>query len=158
MGLWPRATTWNLWALGGPDWDANYPKDYSPYGQPVATYLVNYMYAPYIQSWYRLGALFEKFRRPNYQILVRESERGGDTCNSNWPSNPTVTLNAEPDFPPWTAMGADYSFRHTLPPDPGLYQQQATACYGFIDGHVAIMQPMNPVNAGDRYSLDPAVN
>jgi len=106
--------------------------------------------------------VLDKFRRPDYTYLIIESEHANSTIGSAWPYSPAhATMNGDRDrtLPPWGAgiggPGDFYGFRHTLPLDYGLYQEQATACFAFIDGHVSVMNPNMELNTLERFALDP---
>lgn len=106
--------------------------------------------------------MLDKFRRPDYTYLIIESEHANSTIGSAWPYSPAhATMNGDRDrtLPPWGAgiggPGDFYGFRHTLPLDYGLYQEQATACFAFIDGHVSVMNPNMELNTLERFALDP---
>ena len=150
IGLYPRAWAMNNYVQGGASVDPNIHSNnmYSKW-EPTSNH--RYLYSTDL-AYYFLGAQLDRFPRPSYEIMVLEQERGGDGTWGVWPYSPIV-LNTE--APAWCAFGASYSFRHTLGPDPKLYQQQATACYVFIDGHVDVVQPTMNINQPDRFYLGP---
>ena len=72
--------------------------------------------------------------------LLIESEYGGNTSDFNgaWPPGGPPQLNA--DVPAWAdSINPRMSLRHCLPPDPSLYQSQATGVFAYADSHVAIV-------------------
>jgi hypothetical protein len=140
------------------------------YGLEVDPKRVQAMFNQYWGNTYRtlgeyhLGTAIEKFPRPNYTYLIWESEYNGLTAGNAWPYTPTsVTVNAGtyPIYAPWCAQAGKgvyefFAFRHTLPPDYGMYQKQATMCSLFVDGHVAIMGPNEEVCTAGRLLVNPA--
>jgi prepilin-type N-terminal cleavage/methylation domain-containing protein len=149
---------WNLDATGGPSWGGNPPE--GPYGLAVDPQYVNHAYMPYYLGQYNLGARLELFRRPDYKFLIIESEHANSTIGSTWPYDPPypyVNGKADLSLPPWgagvRAPGDTYGFRHVLPRDLSLYQEQATACATYVDGHVAIVTPKTDMNLLAHYSL-----
>jgi prepilin-type N-terminal cleavage/methylation domain-containing protein len=112
---------------------------------------------------YHLGTLVEKFPRPYYTYLIWESEYNGLDAGNAWPFTPTsVTINAgmNSTIAPWCAQAGGgvaefFAFRHTLPPDLGMYQKQATMCVLFVDGHVAVMGPNEDVCSAGRLLVNP---
>jgi prepilin-type N-terminal cleavage/methylation domain-containing protein len=90
---------------------------------------------------YFLGMLVEKWARPYTQFLVIETEYQNDnTFQYPVPSGGHPIVNT--GMPAWcSTQGRNMGFRHCLPPDPTLYQTQATAIFSYMDGHVAIVYP-----------------
>jgi prepilin-type processing-associated H-X9-DG protein len=100
-----------------------------------------------------LGVVLQRFPDPSYQFLVSEGERGNDQCPGGVSSPPYgVTLNDDPAQPPWASLSGQAAFRHLLPPDQDLYQQQARANYLFIDGHVDNFGPNDTINDYRRFA------
>jgi prepilin-type N-terminal cleavage/methylation domain-containing protein len=154
--------SWRIWPLcgypspyqysndasGGPDWGNN-PGE-GPYGLAVATGRVNYMYparATGNLDWYNLGALLETFKRPGIAFLFVETEYSDDKFSGPQ----TTTLNV--GTPAWANASKGLAFRHVLPPDPGLYQAQATACFAYVDGHVNIQNAVPEVGDPSHWNL-----
>ena len=144
---------------------------YSQYGKYVNPSKVQYMYnenwgtTVYGLGFYYLGARVEAFKRPDFTYAFIESEHANSTIGSSWPWNPSyATLSAGKDasYPPWGAgiggPGDFYGFRHTLPPDLQSYQQQATAVFGFVDGHVTYMSANENLNNKERFFIQPEIH
>jgi hypothetical protein len=73
--------------------------------------------------------------------MLIETEYGNDTF-----SGPvTPTLNGASGIPGWATSGLGLAFRHCLPPDPSLSQAQATACFAYIDGRVAVQNAVSEI-------------
>ena len=72
---------------------------------------------------YWLGGRVEDFPNPGYKILVIECERpsGGGALNQSGP----LSLGDDPSYPPWSAWGGSFAFRHNLAMN-----------VLFMDGHV----------------------
>jgi prepilin-type N-terminal cleavage/methylation domain-containing protein/prepilin-type processing-associated H-X9-DG protein len=101
---------------------------------------------------YGLGPRIELFPRPTYEFLVVETEAGWEY----WHARTDAQIKLGVATPPWmdtvppVGAGDMLAFRHTLPPDITLYQQQATANFLFIDGHVEYMNATGHINYRDR--------
>jgi prepilin-type N-terminal cleavage/methylation domain-containing protein len=161
--LYPRAYIINRDIMGGPDWDANFPAGYSPYGllidpkrapsMPMADDFI----PSGLWNYYRLGPLIEKFPNATYQFMVVESEYASDDFWALWgPSagyESPIKLGANPPWAGGPQGESGYAFRHVLPPDVSMYQKQATGCFDFIDGHVSYMSPDDPINRADRFNF-----
>jgi prepilin-type N-terminal cleavage/methylation domain-containing protein len=150
---------------------ATCPNPGGRYGLEINPAKVQYMYN---QQWgtttwllgeYHLGAMMEKFTRPDYTYLTFETEYNGLTSNAAFPwtpSNAVMNGLSDPTCPPWGARagGSGYyffGFRHTLPTDYSLYQQQATGCFSFIDGHVAVLNPNQDVCTTGRFFINTSI-
>jgi prepilin-type N-terminal cleavage/methylation domain-containing protein len=134
---------------GGNNWDPNFPKNWTPYGNPVDPAKLYYFYPARASgnlSWYTLGADLDRFKRTSVAFLLIESEYANDVF-SGPPS--TMTLNGTSVIPGWTPPDKVPSFRHTLPPNPGDYQAQASSCFAYVDGHVTYQNAVKEL-------LDPA--
>jgi prepilin-type N-terminal cleavage/methylation domain-containing protein len=153
-------------------WLGDYQTNPNPggkYGLEIDPKKVQYLYNAYWKTTayglgeYHLGARLEKFRRPNYTYLLYETEYNGAGSNATWPHDPPyAVMNGKTDLtsPPWgsfcgSASPRVFVFRHMLPSDYGLYQQQATACAAFTDGHIAILNPNMDICSWERFYIDP---
>jgi prepilin-type N-terminal cleavage/methylation domain-containing protein len=161
-----RPYQWSTAALG--TGDANQPI-YS--GLAVDPAKLNSLYRTSTRylGQYRLGVLFESFRRTDNVFMMIESEHAGDSFSSPWPNTPASPVMNGPGLvdssgnamPPWgagvKAPSDFFGFRHTLPLTPTLpqYQQQATACFSYLDGHVAIVNPNMDLDVKEHYALTP---
>jgi prepilin-type N-terminal cleavage/methylation domain-containing protein len=124
------------------------------YGLNVDPNQVNYMYMRLgcHLDRYSMGVMLEKFKRPDYAFLQTETEYGDAYFNWTGSSaNPKIPGDA--GAPPWSAGNGYMAFRHTRPSDVALYQAQATACFSYVDGHVAIVNPNMDLNVRDHYSF-----
>jgi prepilin-type N-terminal cleavage/methylation domain-containing protein len=151
-GPYPCGMTWNLDALGGPNWGDGVPYE-GQYGKALDPGRVTYMYAPYVLAQYSLGAMLERFPRPGQQFLMVEGEQSNDTVFGTGSFGAQVPL---PGAPPWCSADNNrtYAFRHVLPRDVSLYQTQATAIFPFLDGHVEVLGPMAQINTSSRFNID----
>jgi hypothetical protein len=89
--------------------------------------------------------------------MVAESEVASDDIGAFAPY--TIVLNDPArgtaygsPLPAWTGVGGWFAFRHVLPPDESLYQEQATADFLYIDGHANFMTANERINVPDRFS------
>ena len=155
--LYPRAQELNLYVAGGPDWGSA-PK-WGIYGINVDPPPSNPMPDDFIPSgrwnYYGLGPPMEKFRQPDYQFLVIETEGGDEYAHGSWPRNGQVVLgDYTPPYPAFCARRGAFAFRHVLPRDKSLYQAQATANFLYIDGHVNIMTANEEINLTNRFDFN----
>jgi prepilin-type N-terminal cleavage/methylation domain-containing protein len=123
--------------------------------QPIA----NMDQANVTNTWtqYILGPYLESFSNTGYKFMTVESEAGNDVGTDSWPDGNIVLGSWVGLSPPWEdSGGSELAFRHTLPPDMIMYQQQASAVYSYIDGHVdwmnAIGTGTNDINKSARFS------
>jgi prepilin-type N-terminal cleavage/methylation domain-containing protein/prepilin-type processing-associated H-X9-DG protein len=162
--LYPRAWTLNINVAGGSSGaDPNHPEMYSSYGinvpNPPSLPIPDDMIPSNTWKVYGLGPIMERFPRTNYEFMVTEMEAGWEYGSAAWPyadmklgvwSSSTWT----PVIPPWCDSGpsaAQFAFRHTLPPDLSLYQEQASANFLYIDGHVNCMNTNSTINTTERF-------
>ena len=148
--IWSRPWVMNVWAEGGYSWSSPAYQ----YGLQVAN--PQTIHQNYTEYW--LGARQDAFASPSTKFLVIESEYGSDYVRpSTSGSSGVVTLNynmSNPSRPPWTG-GDIWSFRHNLGPDRRLYQQRAKAPELYVDCHVGIVSPNDPINLSSRFILTP---
>ena len=153
--LYPRAQEINLYVSGGPNWTTSPP--WGDYGINLDPPPSNPLADDFIPSgkwtYYGLGPPMEKFTRSGYQFLEIETEAGWEYAHGVWPYGP-ITLGDDPTMPAWCGFGGAYAFRHVLPEDPALYQQQATAVFLYVDGHANIMTANDYINRVDRFDFN----
>ena len=101
---------------------------------------------------YHLGSRLDKFRAPKTTWILWESEAGNDYSHGGTATG-KVTLGtsivngvevADASKAPWCADGGELAFRHLLGSDRRLWQQNARAPVGFVDGHVETHNPNDP--------------
>jgi prepilin-type N-terminal cleavage/methylation domain-containing protein len=123
---------------------------------------------------YALGARQEIFARPDYKLMVFESEYGTEAMQLNtdagksfWgltgtPSG-SVDVNYNnritPSSPPWTGSAGSafypfFAFRHNLSTDQSLWQTSAQAVPLFVDGHVGVVGPSDKLASPARFQPD----
>jgi prepilin-type N-terminal cleavage/methylation domain-containing protein len=158
---------WSGDAAGGPNWDTSGNPPEGPYGLAVDTANIQSLYKviePHsddVVSFLSLGARLINFPQPAYTYLMIESEHANPTFGGGWPySNTVVNADLNLSLPPWGAgiggPGDTYGFRHTLPGDFTAYQEKATACFAFVDGHVDVMNANVPdQNKYERFAFKP---
>jgi prepilin-type N-terminal cleavage/methylation domain-containing protein/prepilin-type processing-associated H-X9-DG protein len=155
--IWCRAWIINYDVEGGANWVGSGYGMEGPYGirlNPPPCNPIPDDGVPY-WSYYTLGPLIEKFPSPSYQFLQTECEWGSDDFLGTWPYGGRVIVGDDPSFPPWIGCGGEYSFRHVIPRDTSLYQQQATATFLYLDGHVDYLSPNADINRLDRFAFQP---
>src|ERR1035437_8762335 len=96
---------WNRDAGGGPDWGPKGVPE-GPYGQAIDPTRLNPVYFPgssiYHLGEYHLGAILDKFKRPNYVFLTIEAQHAdGDFGAPAGPPSPV--MNTNPAIPLWCA-------------------------------------------------------
>jgi prepilin-type N-terminal cleavage/methylation domain-containing protein/prepilin-type processing-associated H-X9-DG protein len=84
---------------------------------------------------YRLGATVDRFKRPSYQVLLRESEQKYHAENQErWPHN-SIKLDDGVSYPGWAGDGGMYAFRHRWRMNI-LHMDGHVASYGCDDGSI----------------------
>ncbi|HUT59606.1 MAG TPA: prepilin-type N-terminal cleavage/methylation domain-containing protein [Phycisphaerae bacterium] len=155
--LYPRAQELNLYVAGGPNWGS--APSWGIHGINVDPAPSPPMADDFIPSgrwnYYGLGPPMGKFTNPDYQFLVIETEAGWEYSHGSWPHDGRVVLgDYTPPQPAWSGRGGAFAFRHVLPIDEALYQDQATACFLYIDGHVNIMTANEQINLKNRFDFN----
>ena len=160
--LYPRAQELNLYVAGGPGWESSGNPPWGPYGINVDPPPSPPMADDFIPSgkwnYYALGPPMEKFTNPDYQFMVIETEGGGEYTHGSWPHGGRVVLGYNPNSsiqpPKYVGCDGAFAFRHVLPIDEALYQDQATACFLYVDGHVNIMTANEQINLKNRFDFN----
>jgi prepilin-type N-terminal cleavage/methylation domain-containing protein len=150
---YPRAYIYNREVAGGTNWPPARPWGVNgirvdpPPCNPIPDDFVPYW------EYYGLGVPLEGFVRPFEKFMTWECEAASDETTSR--SNGPTILNASSSAngPRYASNNGNFfAFRHVLPRDPYLYQQQATANFLYIDGRVSTMNPSQRIDYPFRFN------
>lgn len=94
-------------------------------------------------SWHMEGAMVIASQRPSEQFLIVETERATDYIGPRWPYG-NLTLGDDPNYPPWSAKGGTFSFRHN-----------GKGNFLHMDLHVKAYEPDGELNTTDRFNYVP---
>jgi prepilin-type N-terminal cleavage/methylation domain-containing protein/prepilin-type processing-associated H-X9-DG protein len=131
---YPRAYMMNAYAAAVPGGNTNLALVVSP-PDDLAPGVVKY----------QLGAKVEAFPNTARKVLISENERSADYVTAAYPDS-AFTLGDNPAYPPWSAVGGIFAFRHNL-----------TMNAAFMDGHVETIgaaRGQNELNYAKYYNLN----
>jgi len=150
--IWSRPWIMNGWADGG-----HYP-DPATWGSTFDAYC-KILNRPQdicpTYTFYRLGAQEDKFKSNATKYLMWDSEAGNEMDRGGGTTAPGIyllnTSGADTTKSPTSIPGGQWAFRHLVPTDKRLYQQNCRGCAMMMDGHVEGLNPNALIWGDDRY-------
>jgi prepilin-type N-terminal cleavage/methylation domain-containing protein len=148
---WCRPWIASNWVVGG-----HYNWNVSGFGGLILddkqAKVIHYTYTSTTDNPSYLGASRDSFRNPASKFMMWEAEAGNDQDRFEGAAgdNGMIYLGcgtgsnsriADASKAPWCGWGGEVAFRHMLPIDPKLYQQNARMPANYVDGHVEVLNP-----------------